>query len=89
MPIKLTIADNETGAHIARPYYQNYVRLIADAIAARRQIRNLDTNAIENGITGMQIVMPPNDDPSYFAEQGQLERIVQSFRLSSVTIDEV
>ncbi|KAK0946345.1 hypothetical protein LTR29_002107 [Friedmanniomyces endolithicus] len=82
--------EAEPGAKLARNYYTNFVQRVVDAISAGVPV---SVDAAEEGSTSpapkptaVKIVMPPNDNVEYFAEQGQLEAIAGTYALQNAIV---
>ncbi|KAK0940834.1 hypothetical protein LTR48_005676 [Friedmanniomyces endolithicus] len=82
--------EAEPGAKLARTYYTNFVQRVVDALSAGVPVIveaiQEDSTAPASRPTAVKIVMPPDDNVDYFAEQGQLEEIAGTYALQNAVV---
>ncbi|KAK0839707.1 hypothetical protein LTR03_011084 [Friedmanniomyces endolithicus] len=87
---RLTRAEAEPGAKLARNYYTNFVQRVVDAISAGVPVTvdavQENSTAPAPRPTAVKIVMTPDDNVDYFAEQGQLEEIAGTYALHNTVV---
>ena len=83
---------NEHGAKLAEGYYKNYVARIVDSIKGgipEGHIIGLPEGEKPGAKLTLKIIMPPENDINYFAEQGLIEGSVDAHDLHLVTVGRV
>lgn len=84
------IIDDEPGAKLARAYYRNYVQRLIDASAQGMPVTRTDNGQeVTDVLPKLKVIMPPSNDASHYAEQGQIGSWVTSHRLTSVMVGRV
>jgi hypothetical protein len=77
---------------LAEAYYRNFVQRIVDAVSGGMpdsHIVGLPQGETRSGKLTLKVVMPPGNDVNFFAEQGQIEGIVETNDLHLVTVGRV
>jgi hypothetical protein len=81
----LTAPDDEAGAILCGPYYNNFIRLLGDSVARGDPVTSIDQpNQQLQPPVGLTVVMPPDIDPSHYEEQGHIERIARDHGVMQV-----
>lgn len=84
---------NEPGAKLARPYYDNFVRHVVEAIHRGEPMASVAADGTHHLITesprGMKIIMPNGFDVNQYAEQGMIYEMAQERDIQEVVIGPV
>ena len=81
------MTDDEPGAKLARAYYKNYVQRLIDAAAGGMPTTRTDNGQqVPDVLPTLMVVMPPGNDASHYAEQGQIGSWVASHALTHVMV---
>ncbi|KAH7390179.1 phosphorylase superfamily protein [Cadophora sp. MPI-SDFR-AT-0126] len=81
--------DDQKGVAISVGYYDNFVRHVLDAysmgLSPRKKVTSFEKLPLQT-VRGLKIVMPKNMNPEFFAEAGQIGRIMREYKLLEVDI---
>ena len=81
----LTAPDDEPGAILCGPYYNNFIRHLGDSVARGDPVTAIDRPSQQlQPPVGLTVVMPPDIDPSHYEEQGHIERIARDHGVMQV-----
>jgi len=84
---------NEPGAKLARPYYDNFVRHVVEAIHRGEPMASVAADGTHHLITesprGVKIIMPNGFDVNQYAEQGMIYEMAQERDIQEVVIGPV
>ncbi len=79
--------DDEAGACLSRPYYNNFIRLLCDAVCAGYPVRPLDsTDEQVQPPIGVKVIMPPDGNVGFYQEQGQIESYAKHYGVMQILI---
>ncbi|OCT47537.1 Phosphorylase superfamily protein [Cladophialophora carrionii] len=78
--------EKEIGARLAKPYYENFVRVVVDWISQGLPLELLNQGRVDQQPQGLKIVMPKNLNPEKYAEVGHIHNIAQTFGLTEAAI---
>ncbi|ETI29395.1 hypothetical protein G647_01848 [Cladophialophora carrionii CBS 160.54] len=78
--------EKEIGARLAKPYYENFVRIVVDSISQGLSLELLSQGRVDQQPQGLKIVMPENLNPENYAEVGHIHSIAQTFGLTEAAI---
>ncbi|KIW65953.1 hypothetical protein PV04_08166 [Phialophora macrospora] len=77
--------DDEPGAILCGPYYNNFLRLLGDSISRGDHVTSIDQPSQQlQSPVGLTVVMPPDGDPFHYEEQGHIESIARDHGLMQV-----